>query len=115
MWCRHWTETGRETVNDMGGRERVSDAVDAVDWQRVPCSMGMMQGMAIKEMIRVLNLPAVDAVGDSPALAPFGVIGVQANYRKNGRTRVYAVDLGTECVVVCWEHEKPQTERKVQA
>lgn len=68
--------------------------------------VGFSQGYALKEFIREFGIPNVDAYAIG-GVGSFGVYGVQAHY-KNGRARVYVVDVGTELIPVVsdfWEGE----------
>ncbi|GAH03632.1 unnamed protein product, partial [marine sediment metagenome] len=43
--------------------------------------------------IKQLRIPHVSRVGYSPALAPYGLYGIEGNY-KNGRVQLFVIDHG---------------------
>lgn len=105
---RNWTSTGAAMVARLGGRREVAAEAGRLEWQTVPeggsLTVGFMPGEAINAAIRELRIPKVSAVAISgferPAASPDedgfypGFYGIEGNY-KNGRARVYVLDLGT--------------------
>jgi len=94
---RNWTKIGKDYTE--GKEDRVGAIFDRMEWS-MPESMAMMPGLGIKECIKQLRLPKVTNVAVSHEMAPFGLIGVECNY-KNGRARVFALDQGCEIVILC--------------
>jgi hypothetical protein len=64
-----------------------------MEWRTLPCEMGMGPGMAIKEAIKAFKIPKVSRVATSSEIAPYGLLGVEGNY-KNGRCQIFLVDDG---------------------
>lgn len=68
----------------------------------------MSPGLAIQEVIRQLELPRVDFISwRTVDLAPYGLYGIQANYR-DGRARYYVLDRGHDLTVLAvdfWPNE----------
>ncbi len=88
---RTWTVVGKEYTE--GKEEEIAAAAVEMPWQTMPCEMAMMPGLGIKEAIKQLRLPKVTRVGHSPALAPYGFLGIEANY-KNGKAQIFLIDHG---------------------
>ena len=96
----NWTKVGEPEVGEH--RERFAAAIAALDWQAVPCTLGMMPGENIKQVIRAFRIPKVSHVAVSAELAPLGLYGIRGHY-KNGTAQVYVLDLGSECVPIASE------------
>jgi len=90
---RTWTNIGKEHSEQR--HDELGAMFDRMDWQELPCSIGMMPGLAIKEAIKQLRIPKVSHVAHSHELAPYGLEGIIGHY-KNGEVRVYLIDTGTE-------------------
>jgi len=109
---RDWTQIGRayyepataEGIEGEGAatREKVAAALDAMDWQPVPCEVAFMPGEAIKAMVRECRIPRVSHVAISHDLAPCGLVAVFGHY-KNADVKVYAVDKGTSTVILAMD------------
>jgi len=91
MSTRAWTTVGKEYTE--GKEKQIAVAAAKMPWQEIPCDMAMMPGLGIKAAIEQLNLPKVSRVGHSPALAPYGLLGIEANYH-NGKAQVFFIDHG---------------------
>jgi hypothetical protein len=64
-----------------------------------------MPGLALASMVDEFRIPRVDRVGYGPlGDTGSGLIALRAYY-SNGRSTVYAVDVGTECVPVFIDFE----------
>jgi hypothetical protein len=71
-------------------------AFDQLQWQDVPCTLPMMQGMGIKGMIRELNLPpAVRVAWSVEHPAPDGFALLAAEFKTDRQHfRAFALDTG---------------------
>lgn len=104
---RTWTETGREAYDatlengDDLSPAHVAAAVAALNWKPVTVEtyVPAMPGLAIKNAIAELRIPKVTAYAISNELAPYGLYGIEGNYR-NGRARVYLLDRGADALVI---------------
>lgn len=102
---RTWTTVGAELElerdDDIPGgprrfkpsQERYARLFDGLKWEPAAGSKPMLPGLAIKEAIRELGIPKVSRIAISHELAPYGLYGIEGNY-KNGRALVYLVDTG---------------------
>lgn len=102
---RNWTTVGRDETD--GRRERIGAIFDRMEWRTPPCDLPWGEAITIDEIIAELKLPCVSAVAISNELAPFGLLGIEANFT-NGRARAYLLDKGSEAVVLCsdfWKNE----------
>lgn len=89
-----FTKIGKKYSRD---REReIIGFCDNMQWQDIPVSVGAMPGLAIKEAIRVLNLPKAYQIAVSHDMAPYGLYGIRCRY-KEGPAEVFVVDDGCEC------------------
>ena len=105
---RDWTKVGEQARIEHGiPQAKIEAAIEAMEWQLVPCQMAMGPGMAIKEAVKSLHIPKVSHVADSHRLAPFGLIGIFGHYT-NGDSRIYIIDLGDSIVPVCIDFEPKQ-------
>jgi hypothetical protein len=93
---RTWTTTGADYVGD---RETFARLFAGLEWEPVEGAKPAMPGLSIKEAIRELRIPKVTRIAISNELAPYGLYGIEGNY-KNGRALVYLVDRGTEIIPV---------------
>ena len=78
-----WTKVGeKETRNAEGDdlRPAIEAAIRRLPWQAVPCTLGMMPGMAIQEAVKAFRIPKVSHVAVSHELAPLGLYGVRGHY-----------------------------------
>jgi len=112
---RAWTTVGVEEVDGDETREAFSRAVVALVWMDVSqgqeLTVGAIPGLNITEIIRELRIPKVSAVAISNQLAPYGLYGIEGNY-KNGRARVYVIDRGSDCLPIAsdfWSKERETT------
>ena len=96
----NWTKIGEPEVGEQ--RERFATAIAALEWQPLPCTLGVMPGENIKQVIRAFHIPKVSHVAVSAELAPLGLYGIRGHYA-NGTAQVYVLDLGSECVPVASE------------
>jgi len=94
---RTWTQVGK--AHTEGHEVAIGEMLDRLNWQKIPCTMGMMPGEAIKAAIKELRIPKVDYVASSHELAPYGLLGIKAHY-KNGDATIYLVDEGCQTVVI---------------
>ena len=94
---RTWTEVGKEHTATK--EQEIGAILDRMEWQTIPCTMGAMQGMGIKEAVKQLGIPKVSHVADSHELAPLGLLGIKGEY-SNGKATVYLVDEGISVVVI---------------
>ncbi len=115
---RTWTEQGLAVMAEIhrdrseDGRPMtvalVQDAIERMTWQEPPDRLPMSPGLAIQAIICRLELPRVDLISyRNWDLAPYGLYGIQANYR-DGRVRFYVLDRGHELVVLAtdlWDAE----------
>ena len=107
---RDWTKVGEQARIEHGiPQAKIEAAIEAMEWQLVPCQMAMGPGMAIKEAVKSLHIPKVSHVADSRRLAPFGLIGIFGHYT-NGDSRIYIIDLGDSIVPVCIDFEPKQAQ-----
>lgn len=90
---RTWTKVGEEYSK--GKQEQIAEFIKRLEWQTLPCEMGMMPGDGIKAAIAKFRIPHVSQVAVSSEMAPLGLYAVEGKY-KNGRARLYMVDAGTE-------------------
>ena len=106
-YTRTWTEIGAQAIGrrlEGGGRltqPAVIRVIGTLDWQAIEqgLSLPMIPGEAIKATIAELRIPKVSHVAVSHELAPYGFYGIEGHY-KNGRARVYVVDLGSDLIPV---------------
>lgn len=96
---REWTQVGEAYSGTDELRARFEAVVQAVEWQDLPCEMGMMPGMAVQAAIREFQIPNVQKVGCSLEMAPLGVLAVEGIY-SDGVVRIYFVDQGDVLVPV---------------
>jgi len=94
---RTFTQVGKE--HSEGKEEELAGMFERLNWQAIPCTMGMMPGEGIKNAIKELRIPKVDFVASSHELAPYGLLGIKAHY-KNGDATIYLVDEGCQVVVL---------------
>jgi len=110
---RTWTTVAEEYVDRLGGRDEVATEIGRLDWQDVPkggsLTVGFLPGEAIKHAVRELRIPKVSRVAISGFERPGrpgedgfypGFYGIEGRY-KNGRARVYVLDVGTTLLPVC--------------
>jgi len=95
---RHWTQVG--IYYTQGKRPMISEAIDHMKWQTIPCDMAFSPGEGIKAAIQHFHIPKVSQVACSHDLAPYGLLGIQGHY-KNGVSRIYILDIGTQLVPIC--------------
>lgn len=95
---RTFTKIGSE-YNDEPVRPRLVKAIAAIEWQTIPCTLGMMPGEGIKQTIKEFHIPKVSHVAVSSDLAPYGLYGIRGYY-KNGMAELFVVDSGCEIVPV---------------
>ena len=95
---RTWTEVGEEYTRDKQGD--IAAMIERMEWRTLPCEMGMGPGIAIKEAIKDFKIPKVSRVATSNELAPYGLLGVEGNYR-NGRGQIFMVDDGLSVTPIC--------------
>lgn len=98
--ARTWTTVGAELVDDRG---RFARLFEALEWETVEGAKPMLPALNISETIKDLRIPRVSRVAISHDLAPYGLYGIEGHY-KDGRARVYVVDLGTKLVPVASDH-----------
>jgi hypothetical protein len=96
---RTWTNIGAEYVTD-DNRTHVEHAIEKLAWRTPEGEFPAMPGLGIKAVISELRLPKVSRVAISHDLAPYGLYGIEANY-KNGCARVYVVDKGSNLIPIC--------------
>lgn len=97
-YVRTWTEIGRNDYTD-GQQKTYGRIFESMDWQTLPCTLGMMPGENIKQAIKDLRIPKVSHVAVSSEAAPYGVYGVRGHY-KNGTANIYLIDAGSEVCVL---------------
>lgn len=95
---RNWTTVGAELELDpearrTPSREEYARLFADLEWEPVTGEKPMLPGLAIKEAIKELRIPKVTRIAISHELAPYGLYGIEGNYR-NGRALVYIVDRG---------------------
>lgn len=106
---RTWTHVGEQLGGDV--RPELEAAIDQIEWRTPVGDWPAGPGLAIKELIRDVQVPHVDLAGISTMLVSSGrytMLGVQGHYQ-NGRVRIYAVDRGGDLIVVAsdfWPGEK---------
>lgn len=101
---RTWTQTGAELRSTPQAQARIERAIERLDWSVRPGDeVGMMPGLAISKLIREFRIPKVSACAISSDLAPYGLYGIEGNY-KNGRARIYVVDRGADLLPVASDH-----------
>lgn len=96
---RNWTTVGLEEVEE-DQRERVGAIFDRLEWLTPPVDLPACPGLNIEACIRELRIPKVSRVSYGHELAPYGLLGIEGNY-KNGRALVYILDRGHDCLVLC--------------
>lgn len=116
---RTWTNAGRALCDpaevdkgrvliaddELGLRSAVVGGINALAWIDIVDGMELpfMQGEGIKTLIRELRIPKVDRIAFESHHRmwdePYALYGIQGNYR-NGRARIYAVDRGSDTIVV---------------
>lgn len=99
---RSWTTVG--AALELEGRatpdrDEYARLFDGLEWEPVAGAKPMMPGLAIKHAIAELGIPRVSRVAISHELAPYGLYGIEGNY-KNGRALVFIVDRGAELVPI---------------
>ncbi len=108
MSLRHWTDIGTPNVEALGGQAQISAAIERIVWHPVGTPAPFSQGYAIRAAIQEFRMPRVTQWGDTHALAPYGLLGVEALYR-NGRVRLYLLDTGSDAVPLCTDLLPPDT------
>ncbi len=88
---RNWTKVGEEHTK--GKQDQIAKIIERMQWQPIPCEMGIMPGEGIKAAIKQLRIPKVTRVAVSSEMAPYGFLGIEGNYT-NGRARICLVDEG---------------------
>lgn len=106
---RTWTEVG-EHYSKGANRKKIERYIEALEWQPVPCTVGMMPGMAIKEAVKEFRIPKVSHIAISHEMAPLGFYGIRGHYA-NGTGQVYLVDDGISLTPVCSEIERAKEDR----
>ena len=91
-------ETGKEYWE--GKKEKIEAICSSMEWQKLPCEMSSMGGEAIKETIKGFKIRKPSHVGESNAMAPFGLIGIKASY-SNADISLFAVDDGLAVSPIC--------------
>lgn len=99
---RTWTKIGKEYTE--GKHDELGGMFERLEWQKLPCTMAMMPGDAIKAAIKQLSIPKVTHVACSNELAPYGLEGIIGHYR-DGEARVYLIDIGTEVIALASDFE----------
>jgi len=89
---RTWTTVGTEYTGDP---QKIEAILSRLEWQKLPCELGMMPGENIKEFIREFKVPKVSHVAVSHEMAPFGLYGIRGHY-KDGMAQVYVIDEGMQ-------------------
>ena len=98
---RDWTNVGK--CHSQGNEEKLSGMFERLNWLTPPCDMPMAPGEGIKGAIKELTIPRVSRVAYSHELAPYGLLGIEGNY-KNGRVQIYLVDEGDSVVPLAMDH-----------
>ncbi len=93
-----WFQVGAD--HWQGNQARLLAICEAIEWHSLPHETGMMQGEAIKALIREHRLPRVSHVADSHELAPYGLVGIRAHYA-NADVDFFAVDEGSHISSLC--------------
>ncbi len=103
---RTWTEIGtpligRRLEDGHLTRPLVEQAIEMLRWLDAEQDMDlpMIPGLGIQAAIKELRIPKVSQVAISHELAPYGLYGIEGNY-KNGRAHVYVVDVGSELIPI---------------
>ena len=94
---RTWTNVGKEHTE--GKEVELNEIFNRMEWHELPYTMGAMPGMGIKEAIKQFKIPKVSHVATSNELAPYGLLGIKAQY-KNGNAIIYLVDEGIGVVPI---------------
>lgn len=95
---RTFTTIGKD-YNRESVRSRLVNVINSIEWQSLPCELGMMPGEGIKQTIKQFRIPKVSHVAVSSDLAPYGLYGIRGYY-KNGMAELFVVDAGSEIVPV---------------
>jgi len=96
---RQWTQVGEAYSGTEELKSRFEAVVQAVEWQDLPCTLGMTPGKAVRAAILEFQIPNVQRVGCSLEMAPLGVLAVEGIY-SDGVVRIYFVDQGDVLVPV---------------
>jgi hypothetical protein len=112
---RNWTDVGRQLADYHG--EHVTQAqlaatMDSLVWAPPEARVAFSDGFALNRLIQELHIPKVLRVAKAvvehtewPSVAsPYQMLGVESMYA-NGLVRVYAVDTGTDLIVVASDFE----------
>jgi hypothetical protein len=117
---RVWSTTGAEYTGPED-RERVEREIAGLRWRKAEADMSlpMSPGLAIKEVIKQMQLPRVSRIAyngmlewpDGSETATYAVYGIEANYTKGlvARVRLYVLDTGVACIPLChdvWQREE---------
>jgi len=93
-----WMQVGKEHWE--GNQDRLKVIMGRVEWHKLPYTMAMMPGEAIKGLVKEFKIPKVSHVCDSHELAPYGLVGIRAHY-KNADVEFFAVDEGSHISPLC--------------
>lgn len=109
---RSWTEVSREYTHTHAQRFEISRLINGITWEQFSSNMAVpaMQGAAIRETIKQLQIPKVSAISwDGVYMDRFALLGVEGNYT-NGRARIYVLDIGSEVIVLASDLWNPTYE-----
>lgn len=110
---RTYLEVGKQHTSKPAFRGKMNKAIKNLEWIELTgtVSLPAMQGLGIKGVIKDFKLPGVDKVAYTNAMAPFGLYGIQANYKKGDikRIRLYVLDKGDAITPLCVdEYDAPE-------
>jgi hypothetical protein len=94
-----WTDISKELKfegsdeTEEEKQARIIRAIEFMEWHNLGESIGMMQGMGINSAIRAYRIPKVSRVGESWALAPYGLYAITGHWADGTRT-IYFIDDG---------------------
>ena len=93
-----WFNVGKDHWE--GKQKEIEKICREIEWYKLPCTMAFCPGETIKTMIKENRIPKVSHVANSHLLAPYGLVGIRAQY-KNADVEIFAVDEGTHISTLC--------------
>ena len=106
MADRTWTKLGLRWIpEDL--RDEIGAVLDRFPWGADLADLSYTAAEAVKAAVAGLGFRpiGVSRVGESPVLAPYGLIGFEVRHR-DGVDRFFYLDRGTELVPIARDEEK---------
>ncbi len=97
---RTWTTVASKYNRTDAQRARLSAIFSRLTWCEPKGDFPMAPALAIQNLIQELRIPRVSLIALNGVHAGrYGVYGIEGNY-KNGRVRIYVLDVGSQLLVL---------------